>query len=469
MGEAERQLSEQSPNTESFHALLTATRLLYSATRLVSSDQNTAIYLAQTSLKYPATVDLSRFLYTLAAIDQRAADQLYLQALAAYADRPMREFLYLATYPFAFRSSGDTPIFGFYDQVVPGNFAANSSLQRQFTLTLLRRAQNALEVPLDAADDFNGLSGNGHIWQTLTRVEPYVRGRLPDLLDAVIQTREKVFVSMTVETQSKLLPSASNEVSSSPAKTFNELIDSAEKRPGNERDDLIAGAILGSSVRETLDGLLRAADKISESNLRDGLVEWIYFRQSQEAARRKQFEAAERLAVKLKGHEQRAFVMIEIARGLTDIANSNGHAAELLDQAIGEANKADMKTFAARFLLTISNLYARIDTGRSLAVLADAINCINHIEAPDFSRDNQTLVKEIKRRSNPGRFIVNFYMPGLEPEAAFRELARIDFNDALAQTTALNDKFQRALSSLAVADVCLQQTERRVREKAKTP
>jgi hypothetical protein len=52
-------------------------------------------------------------------------------------------------------------------------------------------------------------------------------------------------------------------------------------------------------------------------------------------------------------------------------------------------------------------------------------------------------------------------MPGLDPETAFRELAKIDFNDALTQTTAFTDKFQRCHDHLAVADVCLQETERR--------
>ena len=51
-------------------------------------------------------------------------------------------------------------------------------------------------------------------------------------------------------------------------------------------------------------------------------------------------------------------------------------------------------------------------------------------------------------------------LPGLDPESAFRELAKIDSNDALTQTAAFTDKFQRAMTTLAVADVCIQETER---------
>jgi hypothetical protein len=73
-------------------------------------------------------------------------------------------------------------------------------------------------------------------------------------------------------------------------------------------------------------------------------------------------------------------------------SDTQTHAREVLDLAINEANKAGMTIFAARSLLTASNLYTRMDLGRSISVLADAINCINHIEAPDFSSNDQTLV-----------------------------------------------------------------------------
>ncbi|HSQ24071.1 MAG TPA: hypothetical protein VLN44_06670, partial [Pyrinomonadaceae bacterium] len=281
-------------------------------------------------------------------------------------------------------------------------------------------------------------------------------------------TREKIFVSLAPEIQKNFIPRGRNEVSSSPVKTFGERIEAAEKTPNvNQRDDLIAEAILSSSARENLESLIGAAEKISDANIRNALSEWIYFRQAQEAARRKQFDEAERLASKVEGHEQRAFLYTEIARALARTVEGQTHARELLDQSIAEANKAGMTTFAARSLLATSNLFAKMDVGRSLSVLGDAINCINHLEAPDFSRDNQTLTKEIKRRSNPGRFIVNFHMPGPDAETAFRELAKIDFNDAFTQTSALNDKFQRAMTTLAVAEVCLQETERRRNEKPK--
>ncbi len=441
--------------------LLIANRLLESAIRLLPGDIDTALNLARASLDYPANSETIRFLYKLAETNQVAADQFYEQALPVYQDKPLREFLYLATYPFAFRSSGDTPVFGFYQ--VPENFVVNNSLQRRFILTLLRRAQNATEVPLDASDDFHGLSGTAHILQVLIRLEPVIRERMPELMDAVVQAREKIFVSIAPEMQAKLIPEGRAEAPSRPPKSLADELEEARKTPNvNARDDRLAEAILSSSVKESVDTLLGAADDINDSSIRNALIEWLYFRHALEAAHRKQFDEAERLTIKIEGFEVRSFLHTEIAKGMVNIPETQMRGREILEMAIKEANKAGRTIFASRALLTASSVYTKIDLGRSLSLLSDAIDCINHIDDPDFDANDQTLVKQVNRKNNPGgRFIMRFYMPGLSPETAFRELAKIDFNDALAQTSALRDKYQRAMTSLTVADVCLQEAERR--------
>jgi len=106
--------------TKNFNRLLTAVRLLDSANQMISTDISAAFVLARTSLNYPASGALIRFLYRLAEVNQPAADQFYTQALAVYGDKPMREFLYLQAYPFAWRNTVNTP----------ANFTPNQSLQR---------------------------------------------------------------------------------------------------------------------------------------------------------------------------------------------------------------------------------------------------------------------------------------------------------------------------------------------------
>ena len=238
----------------------------------------------------------------------------------------------------------------------------------------------------------------------------------------------------------------------------------------NERDDLIANAVLSAaSETESLASVTQAIDKISNSSLRGLLLEWLYFRRATTAIKEKQFEEAEELAAKIEGHEQRAYLHTEIAKVLLKRNEMQTHGREVLDEAITEAKKAGVTLFAARTLLTASNLYATIDLNRSISVLADAINCINRIEAPDFFSDDQTLEKAPERTVRGGRYggeySLRFYMPGLDPESTFRELAKIDLDTGLSQSSALTDKFQRAMSTLALADVCLVQSHQQPKGK----
>ena len=459
----------------SFENTLTAARLLDSAIKLLETDMNAAFDLARASLNYPAGDGLIRFLYRLAKVHQIAADQFYVQALGVYGDRPMREFLYLQAYPFALRETLNTPIFSYYE--VPANFASSQSLQRRFVQVLLRRAQQALETPLDQGDTYQTpqgalMPGAVHLLEGLIQLEPLVRAALPDLLAPLTQAREKILVSLPVETQ-KLLLQPGREIHTTPDQTFDEQVELAQKASDvNERDDLIANAVLNAtSETESLASVIQAIDKISNSTLRGLLLEWLYFRRATTAIKEKQFEEAAELAAKIEGHEQRAYLHTEIAKGLLKRNETQTHGREVLDEAITEAKKAGATLFAARTLLTAANLYAIIDLNRSISVLADAINCINRIEAPDFFSDDQTLEQAPERRVRGGQYggeySLRFYMPGLDPESAFREMAKVDFDTALSQSSALTDKFQRAMSTLALADVCLVRSQQQLKEKPK--
>jgi hypothetical protein len=452
--------SEGSSTRNSLDNSLTAARLLDSATKMIATDVNAALDLAKASLNYSASSWLTSFLYRLAEVNQQSADQFYAQALGVYGDKPLREFLYLQAYPFAWRETRNTPVFSFYE--VPVNFVTNQSLQRQFMQVLLRRAQQAIEAPVEESDTYRNANGNllpgkVHLLVGLTLLESQIRVALPDLLPPLTQAREKILVSLPVETQ-KLLLQPGREISTIPDQTFDEQIESAQKLSDiYERDGLIATAVLGSQ-KESLADVILAIEKVSDGNLRTHLLEWLYFHRAAAAVKDKQFEEAERLTSKVEGLEQRAYLHTEIAKGLLSRSDAQTHGREVLDEAITEARKASVTIFATRTLITASHLYAKIDLSRSISVLADAINYINRLEAPNFN-DDQALEKTPERKGRGGRYQgeyqFRFYMPGLDPESAFREMAKIDFDTALSQSSTLTDKFQRAMSTLALADVCL--------------
>ena len=466
---------ETSATRSSFEDGLNANRLVESALKLIPTDPDAALDLARASLNYPASFLLTHFLYRLAENNQQAADQFYAQALAAYGDRPLREFLYLQAYPFAWSETRNTPVAAFHK--VPASFVTNQSVQRQFLQVLLRRAQQALDAPLDESDTYRSadealMPGTVHLLLGLIKLEPQVRTSLPDLLAPLTQAREKILVSLSPETQKSLLQPG-REIATKPDESFDEQLESAKKVSDvNERDGLFANAVLSyASQKESLADVIQTIEEISESTLRASLMEWLYFQRAMIAVKDKHFEEAETLTAKVEGQEQRAFLHLEIAKALLSRSETQNQAQEMFDEAITEAKKAGMTIFAARALLTASNLYLKIDLNRSIAVLADAINCINRIESPDFFSDDQTLEKKPVRKSRGGRYAgeysLRFYLPGLDPESAFREVAKIDFDTALSQSSGLTDKFQRAMSTLGLVDVCLAQAQSQSKEKLK--
>jgi hypothetical protein len=62
--------------------------------------------------------------------------------------------------------------------------------------------------------------------------------------------------------------------------------------------------------------------------------------------------------------------------------------------------------------------------------------------------------------------------PGFSPENAFREIGKIDFDGMLNLASNFSDKSLRAISTLALADVCMQQkakSEKPLEKKKTTP
>lgn len=453
--------------SDSTNDVLIAQRLLTSATQMLPVDSATAMEFARTSLRYPASHVLARFLYVLASVNQRAADSFYEQALGVYGNRPMREFLYLATYPFAFRSSGDTPVFGSYSDVVPDNFKPNSSLQRRFVQMLLRRSHQALEVPLDQGDNFNDFPGLAHIAQVLLRIEPEVNTLLPDMLPELIQTREKLLVSLPLETQGTLrTPDNNASPAPAPSKNFEEQIEQAEKLSNvNKRYQFIVTAILSVSKKEPPEVVLRAIGKIDDAQVRDVLKDWLHFSRALDAIKDKRMEEAETLTSKIGMLEPRAYLRTQLAKQLLNTTETQSHARELLEQAIAEVSKTPNTVAAIQTLFNASNLYLKIDLNRSISVLITAIEIINQIDELDFQTGDQTIVKEI--RGQGFRRLVRFYVPGLDPESALRELAKIEFDVALSQATALTDKSQRVLATLSVVEICVEKASDLQRQKSK--
>jgi hypothetical protein len=450
--------AEEKATKDATQEARTAEKLLTIASSLLSSDQSAALGFAANSLRYPATWFLPVFLYRLAPINRSAADQFYQEALAAYANAPMERFLYLSSYPFGNdREVGEMP--GYTTYRVPDGFTPNPTLQRLFVQILLRRVQQFIENPSDPAPA-SRLSEPGQMWLALMRLEKQIQQSLPDLAPATEQAKGNIYAQLTEKSQRSVGQIVNDD--NAPKTTFDERVEAAEKNPNvDRRDQELAFAIIGPSDKETLEHVLSVVDKISDSAVRAQLLNWLYFNRTEDAIKDQNLNDARRLAAKVDELDQRAYLYFRIAEESLKQNPDQTQAREMLDEVVAAAAKAPATMVTARALLGVVYLYSKIDVNRAIAVMGDAVKCINRLETPDFSR--QYVMRKIEGKTFGGYAAVQ--TPGFSPENAFREVGKLDFDGGLYQASNFADKSLRTLTTLALADLCLQQTPQQKPEK----
>jgi hypothetical protein len=219
-----------------------------------------------------------------------------------------------------------------------------------------------------------------------------------------------------LETQKEV--AAEQEAETQAPTGFENKIELAEKSPdAKKRFDAIVTAILTSSDSDNFAELIKAVDKIDDLGFRQVLSDLIHFQRVKALLVKRRFDEAERLAAKVDGRLERAHLLIEIAKELSKVTEAKTRSAEARDRALSEAQKLEPSTLAARELLTISTLIAKTNRSRALTLLSEAARLINRIENPDFTVGDQSLERQFRRRSNPGHFLIRFYLPGVDPES----------------------------------------------------
>ncbi|MDQ6653648.1 MAG: hypothetical protein M3Y84_13015 [Acidobacteriota bacterium] len=442
--------AEEKVTKDTLQESRTAEKLLSMASSLAPSDQTAALGFASSSLRYPATLYLPLFLYRLSEVNRAAADQFYLEALAAYAEAPMDRLLYLSSYPFGNdREAGEMPGYTIYD--VPTGFAPNPKLQRSLVQILLRRVQQRLQHPPESASG-GSVSEAGQMWLALTRLEKQVQRTLPDLAAQVEQAKGSVFALLPQNSQSSVSEIVSQQ--SEPIRSFNEQVEAAEKNPNvDRRDQQLVFAVIGASANEDLDLVLRVIDKISDSSVRPQLLNWLYFSRTQSAIKNKQPTEARKLAGKVDELDQRGYLFFQIAEESLKQSMDQTQAREMLEEVVASTAKAPATMVTARTQLGVAYLYTKIDLNRAIAVLGDAVKNINRIEQPDFSR--QFVVRKIEGKTF-GSY-ASFQTPGFSVENAFREVGKLDIDGTLYQASNFTDRSLRGLTTLALIEPCLQQ------------
>jgi hypothetical protein len=183
------------------------------------------------------------------------------------------------------------------------------------------------------------------------------------------------------------------------------------------------------------------------------LLNWLYFERTERAIKDQKLSEARKLAVKVEELDQRAWLYFGIAEESLKHHADQTEARDVLDEVVAAAAKAPNTPVTARALMGVAYLYTKIDMNRAVAVMGEAVKCINRIEQPDFS--NQFVIRKIEGKTFSTYAAI--YTPGFGPEAAFSEIGKIDFDNLLNLASTFSDKFLRAITTLALVDVCLQQ------------
>lgn len=425
----------------------TGEKLLIVAVSLLASDQATALAFAKNSLSYPATIQLSAFLYKLSEMNKRAADQFYQEALIAYAHAPMEQFLYLSSYPFGRnREVGEMPMWSYY--AVPTGFKPNPSLQRLFVQILLTRARELVQNPVPPAPGTRW-SEASQIFMALTRLEPEVATSLPDLSAALQELKGSTAALLSQRDQQRAGETLADPP---PQKSFAEQVEAADKlADATRREGQIGMALLRVSDSVSLEQIEAAAAKIDDLTLRIQLLSHVYFDRAQRALKDKKIEEARKLAAKVDELDQRAYLYSQIATESIKQTKNDAQAREMLEDVLNAVAKAPNTEVKARAQLAAAYLYSTFDPSRAIAVLGEAVKTINRVESIDLSSDS--VHKRIEGKAF-GSY-TRLQTPGFSPQTVFSEIGKVDFDGTLYLASNLTDKSLRALTTLALAEQCL--------------
>ena len=433
-------------------------KMLQTAMSLVETDPATAALFARTSFRYPAGLQLTVFMYALAKTNQAIADQFYNEALTAYGATPMDQFLYLSAYPFGnTRDAGEMTSYTSYR--VPPAFAPNAALQRRFLQVLFTRIETALVEQAVEATPNSRYTDHAQMWFALIRLEKQIETNHPNLLDQAVRYKDRLFAVLNAPTQKRVTGVLDRE--NAPKKSFDEQVEEAEKLTDvGRREQGLAFAVTGASKDQTVERVLSVIDKISDSNVRGPLTNWFYYTRSQALMAEKNFSEARRLASKVEELDMRAYLFTRIAEESLKEGEDQTESRQMLNETSDAISKAPKTINSARALLALAYLYTKLDVNRGVEELGNAVKTINGLENPDFTLQYTM----IKIEGKTFGFFTSYSTPGFNPEHAFREMGKVDFDGTLAQAAQFSDKSLRGLTTLSVIEPCFAVTTRKTKK-----
>jgi hypothetical protein len=439
---------------------------LWLAMSLLPVDRAAAMTLARGSFRFPASFALTLFLFKLAETDGAAADALYREALAAYADRTATDLTYLAVYPFALNHEPARVPVSVYYKMPPG-FSPAPQLRELFLDALFRQVERKFKSPEAAPADPNGMpSEQAQLLTALVMLEPHIARLNPSLLERAQWLKGIASAAANNASRAGADSFAQFARENEEEGMFARSIENAEREPdARQREYAIANLIMAARSEDEFERAEPFLDKIDNREFREKLAGYLYFLWTQAEVKEGQLDEATRLSKKVGELDYRALLSFEIAEAALKRRDDRARADELLDSVYADALKAKDTPEKARALLGVASLYTNFDVPRAAQVLRSAVKVINTLPEPDFGSDS------VGRQLTNGTFMVYAMhrLPGIKLENVFRELGARDFGAALSAADELSDKYLRATAVFALASKCLEESEKRNRENKTAP
>lgn len=149
--------------------------------------------------------------------------------------------------------------------------------------------------------------------------------------------------------------------------------------------------------------------------------------------------------------EHRAVALFESARRQLDETAESAGVFDIRNSVSKPAGKAGNSVSKAQVLPGLAHFYERVDHTAALDELGKAVRIIN---APDDPAIFSTFVYRQITGKDPTIYAV-FHTPGYNPEAAFKEIGKNDFELSLSHVKGPEDEYFRMPAVLAAAKNCV--------------
>ena len=370
------------------------------AVELLNSDTQTAEAIALSSVAFGPSFDSAWLIFQLQKRDAAAADRVYSAYLNSPNSRTLPKLLWLAGYPFgygeAFGGAMDpvqlTGMSGFRVDILTPN--------RDLAIAFLNAADQAIAA---AMNSLNGATPeqvqavNSLVFFTVTYALPEVQKYRPDLFarwsSLEVECSQAINPDHRLAIANKLraiLADRDRARSTDPGSSVEESLEKAEQLTGScQRDAIYAKASLDLSYKMDFKRASSVADKISGLELRNDVIQFIYYDMAAAGASAKSsitIDEALKYANRVEAPEHRALLFLRLAAQLYK-GGKEETGKQLILEAINLSERVTDPSARAAVLVAIEKQLSESDFEDRFRALKNAVAVLN--------RNKQTRIDQL--------------------------------------------------------------------------